>query len=170
MRLSRTIAYALDATLQLAHASPGVPIPCSQLARDGKLPERFLLRILRNLVTHGLLQSTRGVDGGYYLSRPAEKITLLDMVEAFDKASNVRLPSLTGFSTPVEGRILRTLRDAAQAAQVELQKLSLADLIRADAAKEKDLHALPRPPNANGLLLLPSSNYCQRADDPSASH
>ena len=67
MKLSRTVTYALKATLQLAQNSPSGPVPCGRLAAQGAMPERFLLQILRSLVTHGILKSTRGVDGGYVL-------------------------------------------------------------------------------------------------------
>ena len=77
MKLSRTVAYALQATLQLALSGDQEPVPCSRLAAEGKMPERFLLQILRNLVAHGILSSTRGVDGGYTLDRAPEEISLL---------------------------------------------------------------------------------------------
>lgn len=48
------------------------------------MPDRFLLQILRNLVAHGLLRSTRGVIGGYTLARPAHEISLLDIIEAVE--------------------------------------------------------------------------------------
>jgi Rrf2 family protein len=48
------------------------------------MPERFLLQILRVLVTHGILKSTRGVEGGYSLSRSPEAISLLEVIEAID--------------------------------------------------------------------------------------
>ena len=47
MKLSRTVSYALQATLQLAQSDSSGPIPCSRLAAQGKMPERFLLQILR---------------------------------------------------------------------------------------------------------------------------
>src|SRR5580698_8195016 len=84
MKLSRTVAYAVQATVRLAHSDSGIPVPCSQLAAEGHMPERFLLQILRHLVTHGILNSTRGVDGGYALERNAEDISLLDIIEAID--------------------------------------------------------------------------------------
>ena len=59
MKLSRTVAYAIQATLQLAQSKSENPVPCSQLAAQGHMPERFLLQILRHLVTHGILHSTR---------------------------------------------------------------------------------------------------------------
>lgn len=84
MKLSRTVDYAVRATLQLAKSETSEPVPCSRLAATGQMPERFLLQILRNLVTHGILRSTRGVDGGYALVRPADQISLLDVIEAIE--------------------------------------------------------------------------------------
>ena len=96
------------------------------------MPERFLLQILRSLVTHGLLRSTRGVDGGYYLSRPPDQITLRDIVEAFDNPLEPNLPSLDGLPSSVRNRLLETLRGVSGAARKELQKLTVAELLRAD--------------------------------------
>jgi Rrf2 family protein len=84
MKLSRTVSYALQAVLHLARLDPTIPVPCSRLAAEGQMPERFLLQILRGLVTHGLLRSARGVDGGYALARPADEITLLELIEALE--------------------------------------------------------------------------------------
>ena len=129
MKLSRTIAYAIHATLQLAGGERGVPIPCSHLANEGQMPERFLLQILRSLVTRGLLCSTRGVDGGYYLARPADEISLCDIVEAFDNPLSPTMPALDGLSPDVRKRIMNSLNGAEAAALGELSKLSLADLM-----------------------------------------
>ena len=95
MKLSRTVTYALQATLLLAQEERGEPIPCSRLAAEGAMPERFLLQILRSLVTHGILQSTRGVEGGYMLDRRPEEISLLEIIApicaTFTPASDPRI-------------------------------------------------------------------------------
>jgi Rrf2 family transcriptional regulator, cysteine metabolism repressor len=132
MKVSRTIAYAIHATLQLAGGERGVPIPCSKLASDGQMPERFLLQILRSLVTHGLLQSTRGVDGGYCLARPPEQISLRDIVASFDNPLNPSVPELEGLSPEARKRVMITLSHASTAAHQELGKLTMADLLRAN--------------------------------------
>ncbi len=62
--------------------------PLQQTRAGGQMPERFLLQILRSLVTHGILSSTRGVDGGYALERPVEQISLLEVIEAIDGPLN----------------------------------------------------------------------------------
>src|SRR5437762_13509127 len=102
MKLSRTVSYAVRATLQLAQLEAHGPIPCSRLAADGKMPERFLLQILRNLVTHGILRSTRGVDGGYALVRAADEIALLEVIEAIEGRYDAALEA--GDGLPEESR------------------------------------------------------------------
>ena len=78
MRLSRTIAYAIHAVLQLGKAPPGLRMSRTQLAATAHLPERFLLEVLHSLVAGGIVRSTRGVDGGFSLTRPVDEITLND--------------------------------------------------------------------------------------------
>jgi Rrf2 family protein len=130
MKITRTVAYAIYATLQLARESAGVPVSCSQLARVGQLPKRFLLQILRQLVRNNVLESTRGADGGYYLARTPEQITLREVVEAFDKPSDFDLPAMPGFPSSARVRVTRVLRDMTEAGRAELEKLTLADLTR----------------------------------------
>jgi Rrf2 family protein len=132
MKLSRTTAYAIQASLQLARCPPGVPVPCSQMARDGQLPERFLLQVLRTLVNHGLMRSTRGVEGGYCLSRTPERITLLDIVEAFDNPLDPKIPTLVSMSNGVRASIMHTLHDVAHLSRVAMKNLTLADLLAND--------------------------------------
>ena len=84
MKLSQSVAYAIHAVLRLASGGESAPVACGRLAADGKMPERFLLQILRNLVAHGILESTRGVEGGYTLDRAPEDISVLEVIEAID--------------------------------------------------------------------------------------
>jgi Rrf2 family protein len=95
------------------------------------MPERFLLQILRSLVTHGLLHSTRGVEGGYCLARPPEQISLRDIVEAFDHPLQPSVPLLDGLPVSVRQRLLETLEQVSTAARQELQKLTVAELLSA---------------------------------------
>ena len=84
MKLSRTVIYALQAACQLGSSGQDVPVPSKKIAEAGQMPDRFLLQILRNLVAHGLLRSTRGVIGGYTLARTTDEISLLDIIEAVE--------------------------------------------------------------------------------------
>ena len=100
MRITRTIAYAIHATLELAGSKTGSPIPCSELAQRRNLPPRFLLQILRTLVKKGILRSTQGVFGGYALNRSPDRITLLEIVEALDEPFGPFCPNCRLFRQP----------------------------------------------------------------------
>ncbi len=130
MKLSRTVAYAVRATIQLAQSNSGAPVPCSRLASDGRMPERFLLQILRSLVTHGILRSTRGVDGGYSLQRKPEDISLLDLIEAIDGPLIVMLPDPEEGERPASEARLREALDHVNAAmRRQLQAVRISDLL-----------------------------------------
>ncbi len=130
MKLSRTVSYAVRATLQLAQNGSSAPVPCSKLASEGEMPERFLLQILRVLVTHGILKSTRGVEGGYSLSRSPEAISLLEVIEAIDgplePAGDSPAPD-----TPADvQQLLQTaLRQVTSTARQQLESIKLSQLL-----------------------------------------
>jgi len=128
MKLSRTVAYAIRAVLELAKSEPNHPTTCSEIARRGEMPERFLLQILRSLVSHGVLCSVQGVSGGYYLARAPETITLLDIVESFEEQHEPTIPELPNLPAAVHQRLTATLVDTCSAACNELNKLTIAEL------------------------------------------
>jgi Rrf2 family protein len=129
MKLSRTVGYALQATLQLAEAEPGTPVPCSQLASQGQMPERFLLQILRNLVTHGILHSTRGVDGGYALERPASEISLLDLIEAVDGPVFAHSPLSEGLPEELVDQLSAALKEVTAVTRKQLSDIKISSLV-----------------------------------------
>ena len=126
MKLSRTVRYAVQASVQLAQSDPDQPVPCSRLAADGQMPERFLLQILRSLVTHGILRSSRGVDGGYVLDRPADDVSLLDLIEAIDGSMiNVEHPEDSLADEPLNAAI----REVTAVMREELAAIKLTQLV-----------------------------------------
>ena len=137
MKLSRTVAYALQATLQLARAEPGVPVPSSRLAAKGKMPERFLLQILRNLVAHGILESTRGVDGGYALERPPEEISLLQVIEAVDGPLVSALPACGALPARSKSKLENVLWKATESARKELEAVRLVHLLPTSGKRKR---------------------------------
>lgn len=131
MKLSRTVSYAVRATLQLAQNRSSAPVPCSKLASEGEMPERFLLQILRVLVTHGILKSTRGVEGGYSLSREPDAISLLEVIEAIDgPLSTAGEPLLaTGQPVDVQQMLQTALRQVSDTARRQLEAIKLSQLL-----------------------------------------
>jgi Rrf2 family protein len=131
MKLSRTVAYAVQATLQLAKTGSSLPVPCSQLASDGKMPERFLLQILRNLVTHGILRSTRGVDGGYMLVRSPDQVSLLEVIEAIDGPLNSDSNLSDVLPANSHDRLQTALSEVTSTARQQLEAIKLSQLLEA---------------------------------------
>lgn len=129
MKLSRTVAYAVRATLQLAQSESDSPIPCSRLANEGQMPERFLLQILRNLVTHGILRSTRGVDGGYSLVRPPDQVSLLEVIEAIEGPMETGEPMVAGIPEETSNKLHQALCSVTENARGQLEAIKLSQLL-----------------------------------------
>ena len=129
MKLSRTVTYALKATLQLAQNTQGGPVPRSRLAAQGAMPERFLLQILRSLVTHGILKSTRGVDGGYVLLREPTEISLLDVIEAIEGPRTHDVAFGDGLPESTREKLMSVLDVVTKTALDRLSSVKLADLV-----------------------------------------
>lgn len=135
MKLSHTMLYALQATIQLAEAGPSSPVPCSRLAEQGNMPERFLLQILRSLVNRKLLCSTRGVDGGYTLLLPPDQITLYDLFETFDTHHELDPAKKKVHLSPESWEKLEaTMTEINDIARDKLSSVTLADFL--DNAEE----------------------------------
>lgn len=84
MRLTRASSYALHAIVHIASHKPNIPMASHEIARIYAIPERFLLKVLKPLVSAGLLSNVKGPHGGYRLAKAPTSITMLDVVEAVD--------------------------------------------------------------------------------------
>lgn len=83
MRVSAKVDYALRAVAQVASEGEE-PIKAEHIARAQEIPLSFLLGILRELTRGRVLRSHRGTDGGYQLARPAEQISLAEVMRIID--------------------------------------------------------------------------------------
>jgi Rrf2 family protein len=84
MQLSRRGDYGVRVILDLAHQPLGASIPAHEIANRQQIPSAFLGKIISQLAIAGLVDTRRGARGGVALARPAERITLLDVVEALE--------------------------------------------------------------------------------------
>lgn len=82
--LSTTAEYALRAMVQLARATADQAVLGRHLAERAGVPPNYLSKILLDLNKAGFVTAVRGSGGGYRLSKPAESIHLIDIVELFD--------------------------------------------------------------------------------------
>src|SRR3954447_17930378 len=84
MKLTRASSYALHAVAYMAAQKEGGPVASHVIAEDRGIPERFLLKVLKPLVSAQILRSVKGPNGGYRLAKAASQITMLEVVEAVD--------------------------------------------------------------------------------------
>jgi Rrf2 family cysteine metabolism transcriptional repressor len=76
--------YALSALVELHRQGATGPVPIAELARRREIPVQFLEQLFATLRRAGILRSQRGVKGGYTLARPADEVTVLELVELLD--------------------------------------------------------------------------------------
>jgi Rrf2 family protein len=131
VRVSAKVDYAVRAAVQLAAAEGSGPVKGDVIASAQDVPINFLENILSLMRNAGLVQSRRGADGGYWLSRPAAEITIADIVRAIDgplaAVRGVR-PSETEFPAPAEA--LRDVWVAVRAGmRAVLDHVTLADVV-----------------------------------------
>jgi Rrf2 family cysteine metabolism transcriptional repressor len=76
--------YAVRALAELARSGGAGPVPIGEIARRREIPVQFLEGLFATLRRAGILQSQRGVKGGYSFARPPEELTVLEVVEALE--------------------------------------------------------------------------------------
>ncbi|MGH2961987.1 MAG: RrF2 family transcriptional regulator [Solirubrobacterales bacterium] len=84
MRISAKADYAVRAAIELAGSPDDGPLKGERIADAQAVPLRFLENILGELRHAGLVQSQRGAEGGYWLNRPADDITLAEIIRAVE--------------------------------------------------------------------------------------
>src|SRR6516162_11512741 len=84
MKLTRASSYALHAVTYMASQKHEKPVASHHIAHARGIPERFLLKVLKPLVSARVLMSVKGPNGGYRLARPASAVSLLEVIEAVD--------------------------------------------------------------------------------------
>jgi Rrf2 family protein len=132
MRISAKAEYACVAMLELA-ANFGDPQPVriKSIADAQGIPQRFLVQILLQLKTAGLVASVRGAAGGYQLARPPESISLAAVINAIDDRTLTPRSALGEASrTPAVGALLAVWKEVQAEEHRLLQKVSLAELVR----------------------------------------
>ncbi|HST24570.1 MAG TPA: Rrf2 family transcriptional regulator [Gaiellaceae bacterium] len=148
MRVSAKADYALRAAAELAVAEGAGPVKGDQIAKAQSIPPKFLENILLELRHAGLVQSQRGVEGGYWLARPAGEITLAEVIRAVEgPLANVRgtRPEAVEYTGSAEP--LRSVWIAVRAnLRGVLESVTLADVARGEL-----------PPSLDELLADPEA-------------
>ena len=129
MRVSAKADYAARAAVELS-AARDAPLKADRIAEAQGIPVKFLETILLELKHAGIVRSQRGPEGGYSLARPAEDISLADVIRAVDgplanvrgdRPENVEYAGVAARLTDVWVAVRAALREI-------LESTSLADL------------------------------------------
>lgn len=136
MRLSARVDYALRAAAELAAAGEG-PTTVGELAKGQEMPPKYLENILLQMRRAGLVRGQRGPEGGYVLARPANEISLADVIRAVDgPLANVRgeRPEHVGYTGAAQAlqQVWIALRASERAIleEVTLDQIAKGDLPR----------------------------------------
>jgi Rrf2 family protein len=114
--------YAVRALAELARSGGSGPVPIGEIARRRDIPVQFLEGLFATLRRAGILQSQRGVKGGYSFAKPPEDVTVLDVVEA--------LEGRLGQDAAQAGDVWT---EAIDALRLKLQAITIAEVAQREA-------------------------------------
>ncbi|MEV4410800.1 Rrf2 family transcriptional regulator [Catellatospora sp. NPDC049609] len=137
MKMSGGVEWALHCCVALTAASE--PVPAVRLAELHDVSPSYLAKQLQELSRAGLVRSVQGKAGGYLLTRPADQITVLDVVEAIDGPGGAFVCTEVRQRGPLAAPpetctapcgIARVMYDADHAWRQSLRQVTIADLVR----------------------------------------
>ena len=161
MELPQTVEWAVHCCWLLAQTD-GSPVPRRRLAEFFDLPEPYLAKLLKALVAAEVLSSVPGVNGGYRLARPANQVTVLDVVRAANghtamfHCAEIRQRGPVGL-TPAQCRlpcgIAKVMYEAELAWRNALAAVTVAELTENAAGVSADRAARWLGPQARAGLM-----------------
>lgn len=130
MRVSAKADYAVRAVAELA-ASPDGPVKGERLADSQDIPLQFLEHILLDLKHSGIVRARRGAKGGYWLAKPAEDVSIADVIRAVEgPIANVQSAPPESITYKGSAKELQNVWIAVRASLREvLESTSLSDLV-----------------------------------------
>ena len=133
MKLTSRSEYALLALVYLARHEAEEYISVDAIATAQSIPPKFLEQILLAMKRSHLLRSTKGQHGGYHLAKPADKISLAEVIRLFDGAL-APTESVSRYfyeSTPIEKekKIIQVFRDIRDYVSDKMESTTLADVV-----------------------------------------
>lgn len=135
MNISVKGEYALQALFDLSSQSGREPVKIADIAKRQEIPQKFLELILASLKQGGFVESRRGAEGGYLLARPADQITVGDLLRFMEGTKSRK--GKRKVDTPFTGMWHKV--DAAVSAVVD--RTTFDDLVR--AWRERQSHYIP---------------------------
>jgi Rrf2 family protein len=129
MKLTRASSYALHAVAFMAVQKHDRPIASHNIAQARGIPERFLLKVLKPLVSARVLLSIKGPNGGYRLAKKPDDITMLEVLEAVDGPIRGQAPFSEESNGPLNHKLENICKQSADGVRKQLERVRVADLV-----------------------------------------
>jgi Rrf2 family protein len=150
LQVSAKTDYALRAAAELARAATDEsgPVKGEWISEAQRIPKKFMENILHDLKRAGIVRTRRGASGGYWLARPAEEISLAEVIRAVEgPLANVRGEWPEAVEYPGAAEALKEVWIAVRAnLRAVLESVTLADI--ADGNLPKPVTVLTQDPEA----------------------
>ncbi|HKI33844.1 MAG TPA: Rrf2 family transcriptional regulator [Gemmataceae bacterium] len=130
MKLTRATSYALHAVAYMAtQKQQDKPVASHHIAQARGIPERFLLKVLKPLVSARVLLSIKGPNGGYRLAKPPSDITMLEILEAVDGPIRGQAPLTDEGNGTLNTKLENICKQSADQVRKHLEKVRISDLL-----------------------------------------
>ncbi len=130
MKLTRASSYALHAVAYMAAQKVlDKPVASHTIAQNRGIPERFLLKVLKPLVSARVLMSVKGPNGGYRLARAAGDISMLEILEAVDGPIRGQAPFTEEGNGNLNHKLENICKQSADTVRKHLEKVKITDLM-----------------------------------------
>ncbi len=126
--------YALKAIFDLASRPSREPVRIAEIARRQKIPQKFLELILAGLKQGGFVESRRGAEGGYLLARPADTITVGEVLRFVEGQAAFRG---RGGRRKAETPFTALWQELDEAVSAVVDRTTFADLARRWTERQK---------------------------------
>jgi Rrf2 family nitric oxide-sensitive transcriptional repressor len=143
--LSQTVEYALRAMVHLAALPPDTSANSETIAAKAKVPQGYLSKILRDLVVADLVVSQRGPNGGFSLARPADRISMLDVVNAVEPMQRIHKCPLGNPAHLKLCPLHQKIDDAMDSIERQFKSTMLADMLASGAKAAGQCRSIASP-------------------------
>lgn len=129
MKLQKNTLLALYSVLEFA-ADPTHHIAAAVIADKYGVSQHHLAKVLSELARAGIVESVRGVGGGYRFAGNVRRLTLMDVIRLFEEPSGGTAAAEPAAATPVDRALEAVLSEIDQIAQATFNSITLATMLR----------------------------------------
>jgi len=127
MKLQKATELALYSILEFA-ANPTAQVSAAEIAEKYGVSPHHLAKVLRDLGRAGLVESTRGVGGGYRFAGNAKRLTLFDVIELFETLGPE--PGFQDTATPGERALTRVTSEIDEIAKATFRSITIDTMLK----------------------------------------